>query len=277
MKRKEVKDIVAYLRLVHNPADRDALLRIINTPTRGIGKRTEAWLVEAADFHGISPWEAICAVAGGSEEVSRGLSGRAAAALTRFHTLIADLQSAAAAVEKLSSAMSSDSRVSSLSDFIDHVVSSSGYAKLLEKEAESDDLQASAASGITVLDQLRVHAQALNANELPTLLDSLYLEDDAVQRIGDVEPVKLMTFHTAKGLEFDSAFIIGAVDGLVPHFRTVDIDEERRAFYVALTRARKRLVLSYFRTQKSLSGWARSSEPSPFLPDVAASMHGRVM
>ena len=246
--RKEIKDVLAYLRVLVNPADEIALLRIINTPTRGIGDTTVDRLKSAAQRAGQTIFDHMLAGDGGDE------LGRAAAKVYQFARTLADMR---ACVEKPAP------------QALEHVMLHSGLRAMYKEEGDAD------ASPSANLDEL-ISAASAFAAEFPeaTLVD--WLEHAAL--ISDVDAVRaegtgatLMTLHAAKGLEFDVVYIVGLEDGLLPFRRrdegSVDVEEERRLCFVGMTRARKRLTLSRAK-YRAMRGVAERTTRSDFLDEL---------
>jgi DNA helicase-2/ATP-dependent DNA helicase PcrA len=248
--RKEIKDIVSYLRLIRNPHDPMALRRVINVPARGIGARTLDEIEAAAAQRQISMWDALGAVEGEAL-----LPARATQPLRRFRELIESLRSEAAGM--------------GVKDLISRVLSASGYAAALSQEDthESQDRLENLA------ELLSAAAEYEGRSDEPTLtgfLDQVSLLADTDMMKEDA-PVVLMTLHSAKGLEYDAVFLVGLEEGLMPHVRSLEsedaIEEERRLVYVGMTRARERLHLSWAQSRQ-VFGQRRTSQPSRFLEEI---------
>ncbi|HVR70821.1 MAG TPA: UvrD-helicase domain-containing protein [Vicinamibacteria bacterium] len=248
--RREVKDLLAYLRLVTNPADGMALRRILNVPARGIGARTLEEIERVAAERRLSLWDALGAV-----EEERKLPARATQPLARFRELILSLRAGRDAT--------------GVKDLLQRILEASGYAAALAQEDthESQDRLENLA------ELLSAAAEHDTREEAPTpagFLDrvSLLSESDVVR---DDAPVVLMTLHSAKGLEFDWIFLAGMEEGLIPHARSLSSDagleEERRLCYVGMTRARARLFLT-FAQSRQVFGQRRLGEPSRFLGEI---------
>ncbi|MET0554487.1 MAG: UvrD-helicase domain-containing protein [Vicinamibacteria bacterium] len=249
--RKEVRDVLAYLRLIQNPRDHLALRRVLNVPARGIGDRTVAEIERVAAARGSTRWEALGAIVDDAL-----LPARATQPLARFREVIEALRTEAAAGL-------------SLRTLIERTLALSGYSAAL---AQQDDQESQ--------DRLENLAELLSAavdyearESSPTLagfLDRSSLLADADQ-VKDDAPVVLMTFHSAKGLEFDSVFLVGMEEGLVPHTRSLQspaaLEEERRLVYVGMTRAMERLFLTWAQSRQ-VFGQRRLAEPSRFLTEI---------
>jgi DNA helicase-2/ATP-dependent DNA helicase PcrA len=254
--RTEVKDTLAYLRLVANRGDDAAFERAVNTPPRGIGERTLDEVRRLARGNGLSLWEAARQVQQGSA-----LQARARNALAGFHALIDAL---AAEVEELP-----------LKDKIDHVLARSGLRLHYTNESKG-----AADSRVDNLDELVSVAsrfvkgdedEAAEQAELVAFLAYAALEAGEGQAQAGEDGVQLMTLHSAKGLEFPLVFLAGMEEGLFPNARSVEesgrLEEERRLAYVGITRARQKLVLSYAEARR-LHGQDMYGMPSRFLREI---------
>jgi DNA helicase-2/ATP-dependent DNA helicase PcrA len=255
--RAEIRDAIAYLNVLANPADTVALTRILNSPRRGIGQTSEGRLLAFANTSGITPMEAV-------EQVERipAMGAAAVKAIGRFGELIASLRERA-------------ERRGPVAELLESTLSESGYIEALEAERTVE-----AEGRIENLQELIGMAAEFDANrelegesELPPLEEfleqiSLINEQDAL--VDDGSKVTLMTLHNAKGLEYEAVFMIGCEDGVFPHSRSIDegsLEEERRLCYVGLTRARKRLTLTYAR-RRSIFGASGTGIPSRFLSEI---------
>ncbi len=253
--RAEVKNILSYLRFVENPDSDTDLLRIINTPARGIGAKTVAQVLDVASENTLSAYRALGAL------LSRGdLGGAATKKLELFQTLIEELRVARAELKP--------------SELAERILEASGYKKSLEDEdtAESDARLENLAE---LVGSIREYEEdAPEAGEEPTLAG--YLERvslvAAVDTLEDTPTVSLMTVHSAKGLEFDSVWLTGMEEETFP-YRGLDgedpeeLDEERRLAYVAITRARRQLSISHAST-RFLFGRTKYLQRSRFLDDL---------
>ena len=253
--RMEVRDIIAYLKLAMNPHDSIALQRVINTPTRGIGKMTLDEIELRARELGTSYWEAISSLIENDQQ----LSPRAAASLSNFQTIIDGLAA------KMAAALESDSPVS---DVVKAAIFDSGYEHALK--AENNDEAEARLENLQELVNAAVDYNEQGAEGLRDFIDHSALVADTDQYKSDV-PVTLMTAHSAKGLEFPLVFIVGLEDGLFPHSRSLsdasDIEEERRLAYVAMTRAEKYLYVTHA-VRRRVYGEELASEPSQFLNEM---------
>lgn len=237
--RKEIKDLIAYLRLIHNSKDNISLLRVINTPKRGIGLKTIENLTTKADTEGISIYDAI--------ESGKELE---------FKKTIEKLKSVA---EDLT-----------LTELIDKVLDASGMKKELESEQTLE-----AEVRLENLEEFKSITKAFEEKEGLISLEDFLLE---ISLVSDVEEYKddpnrisLMTVHSVKGLEFDHVFVIGMEEGLFPHMNSlmenVALEEERRLCYVAITRARDDLHLVNAR-RRTLFGKEQVNPVSRFISEI---------
>ncbi|MSU76251.1 ATP-dependent DNA helicase PcrA [Patescibacteria group bacterium] len=248
--RKEIKDVLAYLTILHNPNDALAFKRVINIPTRGIGAKAVQVLVDTADRQGVS----LSAVIEKAEEV-RDLAPGSRRAVQRFAELYGKLKAAAG-----------DETVDGL---VHQIITQTGYAQWI------DDGSVEAAARLENLAELSSVAKRYDHLKGEEGL-SVFLEDVAL--ITDVDTydqaadaVTLMTLHAAKGLEFPVVMIVGMEEGIFPHNRSLlepnEMEEERRLAYVGITRAMKKLSLLHA-TSRVLYGNIQSNLPSRFLADI---------
>lgn len=238
--RKEIKDLIAYLRLIHNSKDNISLLRVINTPKRGIGLKTIENLTTKADLEGISIYEAISA--GKELEFKK-------------------------TIEKLKEI----SKDLTLTELIDKVLDASGLKKELESEQTLE-----AEVRLENLEEFKSITKAFEEKEGLISLEDFLLE---ISLISDVEEYKddpnrisLMTVHSVKGLEFDHVFVIGMEEGLFPHMNSlmenIALEEERRLCYVAITRAKDDLHLVNAR-RRTLFGREQVNPVSRFISEIS--------
>jgi DNA helicase-2/ATP-dependent DNA helicase PcrA len=262
--RAEIKDAVAYLSLLVNPADLVSFTRIVNSPRRGIGNTTQGRLASHANTTGLPIWEVIERV----EEVP-GLSGAAIKSVTRFYEIVATLRERA----------DEEGPVATL---LETVLNESGYLEALaaertvEAEGRAENLEALVA-GAAEFDIEREREGDSDVSPLEEYLQqiSLYSDQDSLQE--EQELVTLMTLHNAKGLEYDTVFIVGCEDGAFPHLRALEEggeEEERRLCYVGITRARKRLYMTWAR-ERSLFGRSERNLPSRFVDEIPVELTER--
>jgi len=247
--RREVKDLLAYLRVVVNPADEVSLRRILNVPRRGLGDTSVARLERWARDRGTHLGQAL----GRAEEA--GLSGRALAGAARLASLLDELRQRIAPEppERATTA-----------ELLEAVLERTGYRQELEAEHSVE-----AAGRLENVGEL-----VGTANEHPDpyqFLESVALVADADEVDDDDSRVLLMTLHTAKGLEYRAVFLVGMEEGVFPHLRSLtepdQLEEERRLCYVGITRARERLYLSHAYC-RSLWGSTQFNPPSRFLQEI---------
>ncbi len=228
--RKEIKDIIAYLSVILNPRDDVRAHRIINVPARGIGKTTVDGLTAFASRENISLLEAACR----SDEVP-GLS-RAQAKLNQFCMLIEELREFA--------------QTHTLSEIVDKVMEKTQYKQFLVSGEDGEDKLRNAEEFIS---SARLFEETAESPTLQAFLEDISLVSDTDDYDPDQPRVTLMTVHSAKGLEFNTVFLPGFEDGLFPSSRSVaekkELEEERRLAYVAMTRARKQLIILHTSTR----------------------------
>ncbi len=262
--RAEIKDAVAYLSLLANPADQVSFARVVNSPRRGIGDTSQGRLAAHANTTGLPIWE----VAGRAEEVP-GLSGKAIKAIGRFHETMSGLRERAA-------------EGGPVAGLLEAVLSESGYLEALaaertiEAEGRAENLEALVA-GAAEFDLERESEGESESTPLEEYLQqiSLYTEQDGLRE--EESLITLMTLHNAKGLEYDTVFVIGCEDGAFPHMRALEEggeEEERRLCYVAITRARRRLYMTWARSRR-LFGRAETNLPSRFIDELPAELTER--
>ncbi|MBI2860855.1 MAG: UvrD-helicase domain-containing protein [Chloroflexi bacterium] len=251
--RREVKDVIAYLRLILNPDDSVSLARVINVPPRGIGQRSLAELSRWAHSLGVSEYQALRRVAASGDTP---FTGRTLRALTDFLGMMEGL---AAARYELGTV-----------DLFDRVVETTGYRQYLLGLPDGEERWENVLELRTVA---REYADIPPPEGLPALLEGVALISDVDKLNGGGDAAVLITLHQAKGLEFPVVFIVGLEEGILPHMRSFDdpdqTEEERRLCYVGITRAKQRLYLvRAFR--RSLMGASRVNPPSRFLQDIPA-------
>lgn len=251
--RKEIKDIIAYLRVIFNPADSLSLLRIINVPKRGIGDASLAKIQAYAASNNVSLFEAVSNAA-----AIDGLSSRFVSKLDDLAGIIFELMNLA--------------NEAPVEDLIDRVLRDTGYLEELENERTPQ-----AQSRIDNLHELISVAQEFAASEEENNLENFLAHVALVSDIDDTElgedAITLMTLHSSKGLEFPVVFLVGMEEGLFPHARTLmdetEIEEERRLCYVGITRAKEKLFLSSTK-MRTIYGNTVTYPPSRFLQEIPA-------
>lgn len=267
---REVKDLLAYLRLLHNPRDTVSFNRILNVPTRGIGKRTHQDLVKVAEKLGVSPVVALKLLKEdtGTERSPQDPSAppafpyanyfdaRARRALIAFYDVMVELN---ALKDQLT-----------LTQFFDALVEKIGYEDYVKDGTrEGEDRW----NNVQELRKATYEHSALDPNAaLAEFLETAALVSDVDAHDANEGVVVLMTLHMAKGLEFPVVFITGMEEGIFPHSRSFDepheMEEERRLAYVGITRAKEKLYLVYAFRRSSYGNVAEPSEPSRFLADI---------
>jgi DNA helicase-2/ATP-dependent DNA helicase PcrA len=263
--RAEIKDAVAYLSLLVNPADLVSFQRIVNSPRRGIGNTTQGRLASHANTTGLPIWEVIERV----EEVP-GLSGKAIKSVGRFYETMAGLRERA----------EEEGPVATL---LEAVLNESGYMEALaaERTVEAEGRAENLETLIAGAAEFDVEREVEGESEVSPLEEylqqiSLYTEQDALQG-EEQQLVTLMTLHNAKGLEYDTVFIVGCEDGAFPHMRALEEggeEEERRLCYVGITRARKRLYMTWAR-ERQLFGRSERNLPSRFVDELPVDLTER--
>jgi len=250
--RREIKDVLAYLRLIQNPYDSLSLSRIINVPSRGIGNRTIAQLGRWAEGLGVPIYAALQLL---REEGEKPFGARSARILLGFLQM---LEGFIAARERLN-----------VLELLDLVLQESGYAQYVrDGTEEGEDRWDNIMELRTVAKE---YAELSPAAGLTAFLEGVALVSDVDDYDERVDAPTLLTLHTAKGLEFPTVFIVGLEEGILPHIRSfgdlAEMEEERRLCYVGITRAKKWLYLVHtFR--RTLYGDSVLSEPSRFLADI---------
>ncbi len=249
--RKEIKDALAYLRAIANPSDTVSLLRIINTPRRGIGQTTIDALVGASQELGIPLWELL------SDETSvNTLAGRAAKGVKSFAQLIQHWQEQ---IETLSGA-----------DIVKGVMEASGYIDDLKKQG-TDESENRLENIFELYNAVFQFQEENEDTSLEGFLANASLASDLDNLQDGQKAVSLMTLHSAKGLEFPVVFLVGLEQGLFPHGRSLDdpvaLEEERRLCYVGITRAQEQLFLSHAR-ERRLYGTREPAVRSQFLGEL---------
>jgi len=255
--RAEIKDALAYMRIIENRADDPSFERVVNVPARGIGARTVALIREYAQANALSMWESARSLAGGQ------LPGRAANAVQAFLGLIEQ--------------MANDTRDIELHEFVDHVIQRSGLTDNHRKEPK-DKAEARVENLQELVSAARGFADDETTEDMTPLaafLAHAVLESGDTQGDAWDDCVQLMTLHSVKGLEFPLVFMTGMEDGLFPHRRSLNdsdgLEEERRLAYVGTTRAMSDLYMTYAE-QRRMYGVDSFSQPSRFISEVPAEL-----
>ena len=254
--RLEIRNAMAYLRLMQNRGDDAAVERVINTPPRGIGSRTLDTVRECARERGMSLWDAINAVL-----AEKGLPARALTALEGFTTLINALQHG---VDTLP-----------LDELVDHAIHASGLLQYHKSEkgekgqARVENLE----ELVSAARQFAAEDGELSAQQ--QFLDQAALDAGDTQAAEHEDSVQMMTLHSAKGLEFPLVFLAGMEENLFPHRMSVEepgrLEEERRLCYVGITRAKEKLVITYAECRR-LHGSDSYNSPSRFVREIPAQL-----
>ena len=255
--RKEIKDVLAYLRLLINPKDEEALMRVINYPTRGIGQTTLDKLVVAAKETGMSVFELLSLENRSSLKINASTSNR----LEDFATMIRSFQILAERADAFT--------------LTEHVIKKSGLVLEMKKDGTPE--------GIARLENMEELLNGIQdfvegqreidgaTGSIAEFLEDVALATDLDKEVGDDDRVALMTIHLAKGLEFPYVFIVGMEEDLFPSAMSMntraELEEERRLFYVALTRAEKQAVLTYT-INRYRWGKLIDAEPSRFIEEI---------
>ncbi|HYK75852.1 MAG TPA: UvrD-helicase domain-containing protein [Daejeonella sp.] len=250
--RKEIKDLIAYFRLTFNPNDEEAIKRIINYPRRGIGDTSLEKILIAADHHQITTWEVIC-------HAHQYLDARSATAVANFATMIQSFQ----VMAKSHTAYDTALHIAQHSTLLKEL-----YAdKSVEGLSRYENIQ-------ELLNGIKEFAEREDIEDRGLdifMQDVALLTNDDNDKNPDADTVSLMTIHSAKGLEFDNVFVVGLEENLFPSQMSLnsrsDLEEERRLFYVATTRAGKKLTLCYA-TSRYRWGTLTNCEPSRFIDEI---------
>jgi len=259
--RKEIKDLLAYFRLAVNPLDEEALRRIINYPHRGIGETTMQKITTLAGQGNLPIWEILV----NHTSYQLGLSGKAAAAISNFTTMI--------------SAFGAQINTRSAFDLAEYIAKASGVIKdidedkTIEGQARMENIEALLNAIQEFVEREPGPGEETGeVRHLDLFMQevSLLTDQDANDK-NDTDRVSLMTIHQAKGLEFPYVYIAGLEENLFPSFMSInsraDLEEERRLFYVAITRAEKRATISYAESRYKW-GQLTLSEPSRFIDEI---------
>jgi DNA helicase-2/ATP-dependent DNA helicase PcrA len=249
--RREIKDVIAYLRVIHNTADSISLTRIINVPGRGIGQRTLAELSGWAKNQDFSLYDALKMVA---KKKGPALTPRANYALTSFLTLLNEFI-----------ARSKEMKLTAL---LNEVLERTGYKEHVLNEENGEERWENIQELSTVA---RDYDELSPAEALTAFLEKVSLVSDVDELDEKIDATTLITLHQAKGLEFPVVFIVGMEEGLLPHHRSMEdpdeLEEERRLCYVGITRAQQRVYLLHT-YRRNLFGGSVSTLPSRFLQDI---------
>jgi DNA helicase-2/ATP-dependent DNA helicase PcrA len=256
--RREIKDILAYLRVLTNPRDEISLLRVINKPKRGLGDQSVDKLLEYAHSEGLTLFEAL------DHGREAGLSESAAEAAKQLYDTLQELMLWMEGMP--------------VSEYLAEVLHATGYRKMYEESGKAEDQQR-----LENIDELFTVTRSFDRRRQGTLLEFLaevsLLSDVDKEKGKPDNAVRLMTLHASKGLEFPVVFMIGLEEGIFPHARSLDdeqrIEEERNLCYVGITRAQRILHITYC-TERTLFGQASLREPSRFLAELPETTTRRI-
>ena len=251
--RKEIKDILAYLRVIVNPADSISLARIINVPKRAIGDTTVQALTEVAAERGVPVYGVL-------NDPPESLGSRARASVSAFFGMMTLLGAMKECME--------------LTEFVDTLIEKTGLEEQYRKE-DTDEARDRIGNIDEFRNSLREYAESEENATLEGYLENVSLVTDLDRETDSKGYVTMMTLHSAKGLEFDNVFIPGMEENIFPSMRSMAeedrLEEERRLMYVGITRARKRLFLSYA-TERMLYNQYSHNPPSRFMKEIPAKL-----
>ncbi len=257
--RAEIKDAIAYLSLLANPADAVSFARVVNSPRRGIGETTQARLLSHANTTGQDVWEVFV-----RPDQTPGLGASAIRSVDRFAELMIGLRERARA-----------GRRPQVAELLRATLTESGYLEALsaERTVEAEGRLENLEELISVAGEFDANRELEGDSEIAPLEEflaqiSLYTDQDSLRATESL--CTLMTLHNAKGLEYDAVFMIGCEEGVFPHMRSLEegnLEEERRLCYVGVTRARQRLCMSFAR-RRSLHGGRGYNLPSRFVGEI---------
>jgi DNA helicase-2/ATP-dependent DNA helicase PcrA len=257
--RAEIKDIIGYLKLILNPFDDIALLRVINTPSRGFGKTSLDTLQLKAKDYGVSLWETIAIITDEKFDEPLNLTPRALTSLKKFKNVIERL------VERLVEEAKGEKPVS---EVVIAAVENTGYANMLR--AENSDESNARLENLQELVNAAIDYDKEESDGLRSFIDHAALSSDT-DKFDRNAAVTMMTVHSAKGLEFPVVFLVGLEDGIFPHARSIndpkELEEERRLAYVAITRAERVLYVTHS-MRRRVYGAEMTAEPSQFLNEM---------
>ncbi len=250
--RKEIKDLIAYFRLTFNPSDEEAIKRVINYPKRGLGDTTVEKLLVAADEHNITMWEVVC-------NPQQYIAGRIANQLNDFAMMIKSFTVEAKKLDAYEAAL--------------YIAQHSGILKELHSDM-TDEGRGRHENIQELLNGIKEFGEREDIEDRSLevfMQDIALLTNDDKSNDKNVDTVSLMTIHSSKGLEFKNVFVVGLEENLFPSQMSLnsrsDLEEERRLFYVAVTRAEKKLTLTYS-TSRYRWGTLTNCEPSRFIEEI---------
>ena len=250
--RREIKDIVAYLRLVQNPYDSVSFLRVVNVPARGLGDKSLNDISRWAEDNNKSVYDALAQLKNNDDQAIK-LTPRAVKALTAFYDLLENWRLRTSEVD--------------ICAFFDLVCADIKYKDYLLAQENGEERWENVNEFRSTLRMYSGSAEQV----LPTILENVALMSDVDSLASEASAVTLITLHQAKGLEFAAVFIVGVEENILPHMRSAlsqdELEEERRLFYVGMTRAKKYLYLTRCEGRMNYGGFGMN-EPSRFLADI---------
>ena len=254
--RREIRDILCYLKVLLNHSDDTSLLRIINTPRRGIGRTTVEKLRKNADDRNISLFDSISEMSGTASGLREGTRSNLKAFLERIQSW---------------------ENAADCSNIIERIISDTGYEAMLSEEFPDNPKAVDyRMHGIEILsDRLRRYLSQNPDSTMKDYINAVTLAGDETDDEGN--KVNLMTMHASKGLEFRIVYLAGINDSIIPSSRALEenpgnIEEERRLFYVAITRAEEKLILNYSDTLITREGDEKAAIPSRFLEEIPSDL-----
>lgn len=254
--RKEVKDLLAYLRVILNPLDQEAILRVINQPRRGIGEKALDFLTGYGRKNDITLWSLLQRAAKG--EFSQDIPAKARQGVVDFVTILEEAKKRFAE--------------SKPSEVLDWFLEKVNFEQSIEEDVKSDKMRDFKRENIQEFRNALASYEEGDQASLRQFVSNMTLNTNMGKNAStpQSEKVNLMTFHSAKGLEFEACFLIGIEDQIIPHEKSLKengMQEERRLMYVAITRAKKYLTLSMAK-QRQQRGVSSPRRPSPFLQEI---------
>jgi DNA helicase-2/ATP-dependent DNA helicase PcrA len=257
--RAEIKDVISYLKLALNPFDDIALMRVVNTPARGLGKTSLDELAMRARSFGVSLWETMAILTDLEHKEAANLTPRALESMRRFRAMVEGLAG------KIDQAGQTERPVS---EAVVAAIEDTGYASMLR--AENSDESAARLENLEELVNAAVDYDKQESDGMRDFIDHAALTSDT-DKYDRNAAVTMMTVHSAKGLEFPVVFLVGLEDGIFPHSRSIndpqELEEERRLAYVAITRAEHLLYVTHS-MRRRVYGEDMAAEPSQFLNEM---------
>ncbi len=252
--RKEIKDLLAYLRLLHNPFDRISFFRVINCPARGLGEKFEELFVQTWNQNPLSSWQDICTIL----FENNALAKKQAESLKEFVQFF-----------KLSE------QVAKVAEILQHFIKQTNYFAYLQNSFEKIEAEEKRENVAEFLRAAEYFDNQENNTGLSQFLDEISLMQDMIKKDDNVtDRVNMMTLHSAKGLEFNTVILVGLEEGLLPSNQSIgqeNVEEERRLFYVGITRAREKLLIMYSKYRNTF-GKLDQQRPSRFLKEIPTEM-----